>query len=64
MALAAQALEAKKAWKAFGTGRSAGTGGCAPETGDGTNDKSKPPALAGRLERKVRPHLSKATIWL
>ena len=27
-----------KGLKAFGTGRSAGTGGCAHETGDGTND--------------------------
>ena len=26
-----------KGLKAFGTGRSAGTGGCAHETGDGTN---------------------------
>ena len=28
----------KKGLKAFGTGRSAGTGGCAHETGDGTNE--------------------------
>ena len=27
----------QKGLKAFGTGRSAGTGGCAHETGDGTN---------------------------
>ena len=27
-----------KGLKAFGTGRSAGTGGCAHETGDGTNE--------------------------
>ena len=32
-----------KGLKAFGTGRSAGTGGCAHETGDGTNGQGKPP---------------------
>ena len=36
-----------KGLKAFGTGRSAGTGGCAHETGDGTNAQSKPPAESG-----------------
>ena len=30
-----------KGFKAFGTGRSAGTGGCAHETGDGTNARGK-----------------------
>ena len=36
-----------KGLKAFGTGRSAGTGGCAHETGDGTNEQGKPPAVCG-----------------
>ena len=31
----------QKSLKAFGTGRSAGTGGCAHETGDGTNARGK-----------------------
>ena len=36
-----------KGLKAFGTGRSAGTGGCAHETGDGTNGQGKRPAECG-----------------
>ena len=36
-----------KGLKAFGTGPSAGTGGCAHETGDGTNGLGKPPAVCG-----------------
>ena len=36
-----------KGLKAFGTGRSAGTGGCAHRAGDGTNDQGKPPAVGG-----------------
>ena len=54
MVLDWQALAAKKAWKAFGTGRSAGTGGCAHETGDGTNALSSADAVRGRLRRIVR----------
>ena len=37
----------QKGLKAFGTGPSAGTGGCAHETGDGTNEQGKPPAECG-----------------
>ena len=33
----------QKGLEAFGTGRSAGTGGCAHETGDGTNVGVQPP---------------------
>ena len=36
-----------KGLKAFGTGPSAGTGGCAHEAGDGTNGPDKPPAVGG-----------------
>ena len=43
-----------KGLKAFGTGRSAGTGGCAHETGDGTNALSSAAAEGGRLRRAVR----------
>ena len=39
-----------KGFKAFGTGRSAGTGGCAHETGDGTNALSSADAVGGRLQ--------------
>ena len=42
-----------KGLKAFGTGRSAGTGGCAHETGDGTNALSSAAAVGGRLRRMV-----------
>ncbi len=41
--------------KAFGTGRSAGTGGCAHKAGDGTNALSSAAAVGGRLRRTVRP---------
>jgi len=43
-----------KGLKAFGTGRSAGTGGCAHRTGDGTNALSSAAAEGGRLRRIVR----------
>ena len=46
--------EGPKGLKAFGTGRSAGTGGCAHETGDGTNALSSAAAAGGRLRRNVR----------
>ena len=36
-----------KGFKAFGTGRSAGTGGCAHKAGDGTNGRGKPTAGGG-----------------
>ena len=36
-----------KGMKAFGTGRSAGTGGCAHKAGDGTNEQAKPTAGGG-----------------
>ena len=36
-----------KGLKALGTGRSAGTGGCAHGTGDGTNGRGKPTAVGG-----------------
>ena len=36
-----------KGFKAFGTGRSAGTGGCAHKAGDGTNELAKPTAVGG-----------------
>ena len=37
----------QKGLKAFGTGRSAGTGGCAHRAVDGTNGPGKPPAFGG-----------------
>ncbi len=43
----------QKGLKAFGTGRSAGTGGCAHETGDGTNALSSADAEGGRLRLVV-----------
>ena len=36
-----------KGFKAFGTGRSAGTGGCAHRASDGTNGQGKRPAECG-----------------
>ena len=45
----------QKGLEAFGTGRSAGTGGCVHETGDGTNALSSADAEGGRLRRNVRP---------
>ena len=43
-----------KGLKAFGTGQSAGTGGCAHETGDGTNSQGKR-RRSRPLDRRVRP---------
>ena len=40
--------------EAFGTGPSAEISGWAHRAGDGTNEKDKPPALAGRLDLMVR----------
>ena len=45
----------QKGLKAFGTGPSAEIGGCAHETGDGTNALSSAAAVGGRLRRIVRP---------
>ena len=42
-----------KGLKAFGTGRSAGTGGCAHRAGDGTNSPDKPPAVGGSRANRV-----------
>ena len=44
-----------KGFKAFGTGRSAGTGGRAHKAGEGTNALSSAAAVGGRLRRMVRP---------
>ena len=44
----------QKGLKAFGTGPSAGTSGCAHETGDGTNSQGKR-RRSRPLDRRVRP---------
>ena len=48
MALAAQALEAKKAWKAFETCEALGLiAACIKREYEGTNGQGKPPAVGG-----------------